>query len=102
MSRPQPTGPFCQSCGMPLGKPEDFGTDATGHRVNDYCHFCFANGAFTEPDISVQAMIDRCVGIMAKQSIMPLAQARTLMTEVIPKLKRWRGRPGAAAASVSS
>jgi hypothetical protein len=90
MSRQPPTGPFCQSCSMPLGKPEDFGTDITGLRVNDYCHYCFANGAFTEPQISMQAMIDRCVEIMAKQGIMPHAQAKTLMTEVMPKLKRWR------------
>lgn len=34
--------------------------------MNDYCHSCFANGAFTDPNISMQVMIDRCVGIMAK------------------------------------
>ncbi|HEU5260476.1 MAG TPA: zinc ribbon domain-containing protein [Gemmatimonadales bacterium] len=95
MSHQQPTGPFCQSCGMPLGKPEDFGTDITGYRVNDYCHFCFRNGAFTEPQVSMQAMIDKCVDIMAKGGIMPEAQARTLMTDVIPKLKRWRVMAGA-------
>ena len=90
MSPQEPTGPFCQSCGMPLGKPDDFGTDVTGHRVNDYCHFCFANGAFTDPGISMQAMIDRCVAVMTKQGIMAPAQARTLMAGVIPKLKRWQ------------
>ena len=37
----RPNGPFCQSCGMPLVKPEDFGTAADGFRINDYCHFCF-------------------------------------------------------------
>jgi len=75
---------------MPLGKPEDFGTDRAGYRVHDYCHYCFTNGAFTEPEISMQAMIDRCVGIMAQQGIMPDAQARALMTDVVPKLRRWR------------
>jgi len=78
---------------MPLGKPEDFGTDVSGFRVNDYCHFCFRSGAFTEPEISMPAMIDRCVAIMAEQGIMPRSQAKTLMTEVIPKLKRWRATP---------
>lgn len=29
-------GPFCQSCGMPMVKPED------------YCNHCFQNGEFTE------------------------------------------------------
>jgi len=76
----------------PLEKAEDFGTAASGFRVNDYCHFCFQNGAFTEPDISMRGMIDKCVAIMGKQGIMPEAQARTLMTEVIPKLKRWQAK----------
>ena len=86
----QPKGPFCQSCGMPLEKPADFGTAADGFRVNDYCRYCFDKGSFTEPHISQRAMIDRCVDIMAGQGIMPEAQARALMTDLIPKLKRWR------------
>ena len=90
MQTEQPKGPFCQSCGMPLQKPEDFGTSATGFRVNDYCHFCFQNGAFTEPDINMQGMIDKCVNIMARQGMMPESQAKALMKDVIPKLKRWQ------------
>jgi len=85
----QPKGPFCQSCGMPLEKTEDFGTAADGFRVNDYCRFCFQNGAFADPGISMQGMIDKCAGILARQGIMPEPQAKALMTEVIPKLKRW-------------
>jgi hypothetical protein len=75
---------------MPLEKPEDFGTAANGFRINDFCRYCFHDGAFTEPDISMKSMIDKCVGIMINQGIMPESQARALMTEVIPKLKRWR------------
>jgi len=90
MPAPQPKGPFCQSCAMPLEKPEDFGTDRVGYRVNDFCRYCYADGAFTEPDISMPAMIDRCVSAMVGQGIMPAAQARTLMADVLPRLKRWR------------
>ncbi len=75
---------------MPLEKPEDFGTARNELRVNDYCHYCFQNGAFTEPDISMNEMIDKCVSIMARQEIMPEPQARALMADVIPKLKRWQ------------
>ena len=85
-----PQGPFCQSCGMPLVRPEDFGTDAAGFRINDYCHYCYVDGAFKTPDISLQTMIDVCVDAMAQQGIMPAPQARTLMTEMLPRLKRWR------------
>lgn len=83
-------GPFCQSCGMPLTKPEDFGTDVIGYRVNDWCHLCYVNGAFIEPDLSMQGMIDKCVDVMVRKNIMPHDKARTLMSEVIPRLKRWR------------
>ena len=85
-----PLGPFCQSCSMPLQKPEDFGTDANGYRVNDYCRHCFAQGAFTDPEITMDKMIDRCVDIMAEQGIMSAASARTLLTRVMPMLKRWK------------
>ncbi len=85
-----PKGPFCQSCCMPLEKPEDFGTAANGFRINDYCHYCFNDGVFTEPNMTMQAMIDKCVSIMAQKGIMPEAQAKALMLEVIPKLKRWQ------------
>lgn len=91
MEMSQHQGPFCQSCAMPLGKPEDFGTGADGSRIDDYCHYCFQNGEFTEPNIDMQGMIDKCVAIMAQQNIMPEAQARALLTEVMPKLKRWTG-----------
>ena len=86
----QPTGPFCQSCGMPMEKPDDFGTAAEGFRINDYCHYCFRDGTFTEPAITMQEMIDKCVSTMARQGIMPAAQASSLMADVIPRLKRWR------------
>jgi len=90
MTGNQLQGPFCQSCGMPLAVPEDFGTDVVGYRVNDYCHFCFANGVFTEPRATVSDMIDRCAVIMAQRGIMSQDRARTRMTEVLPRLKRWR------------
>lgn len=82
--------PFCQSCAMPMAKPADFGTSADGTRVSDYCCYCFQNGQFTEPEITMQQMIDKCVTIMGQQGIMPEPQARAMMTEAIPKLKRWQ------------
>lgn len=86
----EPLGPFCQSCSMPLSKPEDFGTDRAGYRVNDYCHHCYANGAFAEPDVTLPQMIDRCVRIMSARGIMPEAEARVLLTDVMPRMRRWR------------
>lgn len=91
----EPKGPFCQSCSMPLGKPDDFGTDQAGYRVNDYCRHCYADGAFTEPAISMEAMLARCVAVMDTQAIMPAPQARALLADFLPRLKRWRTPVGA-------
>jgi len=75
---------------MPLSKPDDFGTSAEGFRVNDYCVYCFRDGKFTDPDITEAAMLEICVAAMVKQGVMPEAKARALMTDVLPRLERWR------------
>lgn len=89
MQTQQSMGPFCQSCGMPLQHPEDFGTAKGGVRINDYCHFCFSDGAFTNPVITLPAMMELCTGILVQRG-MPHVQARALMRDTLPKLKRWQ------------
>ena len=81
-------GPFCQSCGMPMLKPGDFGTENTGIHSNEYCHYCYADGCFTTPRMTMADMLDVCVDAMARQG-MPKAEARKLMIDVLPRLKRW-------------
>ena len=53
-----PRGPFCQSCAMPMDKPELFGTEAGGARSADYCTYCYQNGKFTEPSPSQEHLLD--------------------------------------------
>ena len=86
----QPQGPFCQSCAMPMPKDEMFGTKADGSKSEEYCTFCFQNGEFTQPDISMQEMMDKCVSIMGQQKIMPEDQALDLMRKILPTLERWK------------
>ena len=83
-------GSVCQSCAMPMEKPDLFGTNTDGTRSNEYCTYCFQNGKFTEPEITMQQMIDKCVGIMAQRNIMAEKDARKLMAGTIPNLKRWK------------
>jgi hypothetical protein len=83
-------GPFCQSCGMPLQKQADFGTNADGSKNSDYCHFCFQNGAFTQPDITMEAKIELVVKNMVAMKLMPEKQAREMANAFIPQLKRWQ------------
>lgn len=37
---------FCQSCGMPLTE-EILGTNADQSKNNEYCIYCYKDGAFT-------------------------------------------------------
>ncbi|MBQ7204252.1 MAG: hypothetical protein IJS04_00255 [Muribaculaceae bacterium] len=37
---------FCQSCGMPLARAEDFGTNADGSTNYDYCRHCYQDGKY--------------------------------------------------------
>lgn len=85
----QPKGPFCQSCGMPMTKPVDFAMAKEGFHINDYCRFCWVDGAFTNPAMTMQEMQDFCTKELVKQH-MPEVKARALMAETLPRLKRWR------------
>jgi len=77
---------------MPLEKDEQFGTNADGSPCEQYCHHCFREGAFTDPDITLEAMIEKCSAILAGRMGAPQEKTREVMREVLPHLKRWRGK----------
>ena len=49
---------FCQSCGMPLS-PEVLGTNADGSKSEEYCIYCYKDGAFTG-DFNMEQMVEFC------------------------------------------
>ena len=89
-----PEGPFCQSCGMPMNKPEDFGINTNRSMSKEYCKFCFQNGKFTDPDITMQKMIEKVAGFMVTLEDMPEKEAKNLAKTTISKLKRWQSKSG--------
>ena len=86
-----PQGPFCQSCAMPLDAPDDFGTNADGSRSEEFCAHCYQNGSFTQPDATLEGMIEFCAGIMAERMGMKREDARARLSQFMPKLRRWQG-----------
>jgi hypothetical protein len=86
----QAQGPFCQSCAMPMNKPEDFGTNADGNRNTEYCHYCYQDGRFVNPNATVQEMIDISTGAMRKMNLPETLIEQT--KQYIPMLKRWRAK----------
>lgn len=77
---------------MPMQKDEDFGTNADSSQNNEYCHFCFKEGNFTEPGITMEQKIDKLVQIAESQMNMPEDKAREMANNIIPKLKRWQNK----------
>ncbi len=80
--------PICQSCSMPMSKPEAFGTNADGSKSKEYCTFCYQGGKFTFQG-TLEEMIERLVAMSGKMG-MTEEQGREMAKTVLPKLKRWK------------
>lgn len=81
---------FCQSCGMPLAQEELKGTEAGGARNEDYCVYCYKDGAFTA-QCTMEEMIDFCAPLEVEHGRFPdEAAARKALMGYFPQLKRWR------------
>ncbi len=83
---------FCQSCGMPL-TDEILGTNADGSKNEEYCIYCFKDGAFTG-DFTMEDMIDFCSQFVEqynKDSGQNLTQDeyKAMLRQYYPNLKRW-------------
>lgn len=82
---------YCQSCGMPLGDTDElYGTNTDGSKNTEYCKYCFESGKFSFNG-TMEEMIEICVPPMvSSHSEMSEEQARNMMREFFPKLKRWK------------
>lgn len=80
---------FCQSCGMPLVKDEQGGgAEADGSKSAKYCSRCYENGAFKNPNTTMEEMqklVDGKLQEMGSGRIM-----RFFAKRMIPKLERWK------------
>lgn len=79
---------------MPLTDEKTFGTNADGSRNEDYCAYCYKDGAFTS-DVTMDQMIEFCLQFldqMNEQGGWNLTpdQAREQMRQYFPQLKRWK------------
>lgn len=79
---------ICQSCGMPLNKEENKGTNSDNSKSEEYCRFCFIDGKFVHPERTMEEQINKGIE-MSKKLWMPEDKAREIAYNTIPKLKRW-------------
>jgi hypothetical protein len=83
---------ICQSCGMPLLTGDDFGTESDGRSNEFYCKYCYKDGRFTDPKVSVEEMAARCGAIISDMYGIPADKAGEFSLEQIKHLKRWSGQ----------
>jgi len=79
---------YCQSCSMPLDNPELSGTEKDGSKNNEYCKYCYENGAFVNPNMNLKEMTNLVITQMETMNI----DSKTIDMAVssLPNLKRWR------------
>jgi len=79
---------ICQCCGMPLDDSL-IGRDKDGAPNEDYCKWCYADGAFTYSNMD--DLLDVCVSHMASEQF-PAEAAREYMKNLLPTLGYWKNR----------
>lgn len=85
------TGPSCQSCGMPIKNPTDFGREKSGVIKVDYCRHCYDRGAFTDPDMTFEKMVDFVAqAMMESKKDMPVDVAQAGARDILSELRRWK------------
>jgi len=79
---------------MPLESEEQKGTEKDGRRSDDYCVYCYANGAFTR-NITMEEMIQTNIQFLDQwiESTgvqMTEDEAIVELRKYLPTLKRWK------------
>ncbi len=73
---------------MPVS-PGYFGTNADASANMEYCMYCYKEGAFTEPNLTLDGMIAKSVRHMTESMEFNKDEATKMSQEVIPGLRRW-------------
>lgn len=82
---------FCQSCGMPVMDPAVQGTEADGSPSDEYCKWCYQDGAYTY-EADMDDMIEGCAPFMVESAGVTYDEAVSFMGAMLPNLKRWKDR----------
>ena len=85
---------LCQSCSMPLENPEMHGTEKDGTKSKEYCSYCYQNGAFINPLMTLKEMKILIKEMMEKMKID--SKIIDVALNTLPTLKRWKVVPASA------
>ena len=79
---------ICQSCGMPLDTEAVKGTEKNGLKSNEYCKYCYKDGAFKNPKMNLEDMQNNVKNQMKKLELHEYAIQKAV--NILPALKRWK------------
>lgn len=74
---------------MPLGVGF-YGMNADDSENHEFCKFCYQKGVFTDPNMTVEEMIESSIKNMTEDLHFSPAKATELAHTFIPTLARWR------------
>ncbi len=75
---------LCQSCAMPMTKPEDFGAEKDGGLNRDYCRHCYENGALLQ-----EVTMDMLIADVRKLLAIEAAHPNLLSTALLEHINKW-------------
>jgi hypothetical protein len=79
----------CQSCSMPLKRdPQGGGSNADGSKSTMYCSYCYGNGKFLQPNITVGEMQAFVKGKLKEMGFPGFLAG--FFVKGIPHLERWK------------
>ena len=81
---------LCQSCAMPMASDEDRGKNADGTINMDYCKYCYPNGSFNNENETMAEMVTTCIPFLVQYDGKTEVEARKLLEDTLPHLKRWK------------
>ena len=79
---------FCQSCTMPIDNIADRGTEKDNSKSNEYCKYCYKDGAFSEPGMTFEKMRSIVTIQMQKMNLPGDIIQKSL--DSLAHLKRWQ------------
>jgi hypothetical protein len=74
---------------MPIDNPALRGTEKNGILSNEYCKYCYVNGSFVNPGMTLEEMRTEVKAQMEKRNMDDKLIRQALNT--LPELKRWKG-----------
>ncbi len=85
---------FCQSCGMPMEEESHFGTNKDNTKNEDYCAYCYKDGEFPAPEMTMEEMIAFNLKYNEENDypMGPQDEAKKMMEAWFPTLKRWQAQ----------